>query len=127
MFITWQKRKCTKHSPRICRQFSKKIFFTKLVQNHFPKVSCCFSNFPRIIRKIIENFPKNNQVFTYVYLFNCKPLRKNIKVMADHLQSHGTPWCHCAVHVKVDGTLSKMDVLTNPCKIMKTQLTYLMS
>ena len=35
-----KKRKCTDHSPRICRQFSEKLFFTKLVQNHFLKAFC---------------------------------------------------------------------------------------
>ena len=31
--------------------------------------------------------------------------------MRDHLQSRGTPWRHCANHVKVCGTVSKMDAL----------------
>ena len=43
----------------ICRQFSEKMFFTKLVQNHFPKVFCWFSNFQKIVRKLTENSPKN--------------------------------------------------------------------
>ena len=31
-------------------------------------------------------------------------------VMVDHLQSHVTPWRQYTSHVKVRGTLSKMDV-----------------
>ena len=31
--------------------------------------------------------------------------------MVDHLQSHVTPWRQYAIHVKVRGTLSKMDVI----------------
>ena len=35
-------------------------------------------------------------------------------VMVDHLQSRVTPWGQYASHVKVRGTLSKMDVQETP-------------
>ena len=35
-------------------------------------------------------------------------------VMVDHLQSRVTPWRQYASHVKVRGTLSKMDVQETP-------------
>ena len=54
---------------------------------------------------------------TYLRLF--KPLRKNIKVVLDHLQSRGTPWRHCTNHVKARGTLSKMDVAEQYFKTKK--------
>ena len=47
--------------PNIDRQFadnSPKIFFTKLVQNHFSNVFCWFSNFPKISWKLTENSTK---------------------------------------------------------------------
>ena len=41
-------------------------------------------------------------------------------VMVDHLQSRVTPWRQYATHVKVRGTLSKMDVLPiNKIKVKK--------
>ena len=77
-----KKRKCTEHSLRICRQFSEKLFFTKLVQNHFSKVSVDFQIFQKLSessspfsRKIIAhefyqkhfpefyNFPKFSENF----------------------------------------------------------------
>ena len=52
-------------TPKIHREFSdnfpKKLFFMKLVQNHFPRVFCSYSNFPKIVRKLTEDFPKNNR------------------------------------------------------------------
>ena len=60
-FSCWQRRRYSKHLPRICRQLPEKLFFIKLVQNHFPKVFCWFSNFPKIVRKVTENFLKNNR------------------------------------------------------------------
>ena len=52
------KRKYSEESPRISRQFSE---FTKLVQNHFPKVSVDIQIFQKTVPKLTENFPKNNR------------------------------------------------------------------
>ena len=38
------------------------------------------------------------------------PEESTCNVMVDHLQSHVTPWRQCTSHVKVRGTLSRMDV-----------------
>ena len=54
------KTKIFGHSPRICRLFSEKLFFTKLVQNHFPRFSVDFQMFPNIVRKLTKNLPQNN-------------------------------------------------------------------
>ena len=40
-------------------------------------------------------------------------------VMVDHLQSHVTPWRQYASHVKLHGTLSKMDVLQSNNEVLK--------
>ena len=42
--------------------------------------------------------------------------------MVDHLQSRVTPWRQYASHVKVRGTLSKMDVTNGPRGIKITNL-----
>ena len=46
----------------------------------------------------------------YLHTF-IQPLRKDKKVMVDHLQSRGTQWRHWGNRVKVGGTLSKTDVV----------------
>ena len=46
----------------------------------------------------------------YCLFLNSLLKETTCKVMVDHLESRGTPWRHCASHVKVRGTLSKMDV-----------------
>ena len=45
-------------------------------------------------------------------LFSAGPFkqRDTCNVMVDHFQSHVTPWHQYTSHVKVHGTLSKMDV-----------------
>ena len=52
-----------------------------------------------------QSAQKKQPTNTYVHLF--RPLKKNKKVMVDHLQSHGTPLHNCTNHKKVGGTLSK--------------------
>ena len=47
------KNKTLQTFPRICRQFSEKLFETKSVQNHFPNVSVDF----QIFHKLSENSP----------------------------------------------------------------------
>ena len=41
----------------------QKIIFHKLVQHHFPKTFCRFSNFLKIVRKLTKNFPRNTHEF----------------------------------------------------------------
>ena len=49
---------------KIFRTFTENLptTFRKTIfqENHFPKVFCWFSNFPKIVRKRSENFTKNN-------------------------------------------------------------------
>ena len=53
MYRTFTENLPTIFPKIIFHEISPKLFFTKLVQNHFPKVFCRFSNFPRIVGKII--------------------------------------------------------------------------
>ena len=55
----------------IYREFATvfwKLIFHKLVQNHFPKIFCAFSDFLKIVRKLTKNFPKNTHKFYQKYL-----------------------------------------------------------
>ena len=69
---------------------------------HVFSVPCCLP---------LDGLLKETIQYTHVRFI--KPLRDNKKVMVDHLQSRGTPWCHCTNHVEVLHTLSKMDVPTH--------------
>ena len=54
-------RKC-QNILNIYREFATvfwKRVFHKLVQNHFPKILCAFSNFLKIVQKFTKNFPQN--------------------------------------------------------------------
>ena len=61
--MLWQTPEYSSHLQRICQQFSGKIIFHKLVQNHFPKIFCGFSNFLKIVQKLTKNFPKKYEFY----------------------------------------------------------------
>ena len=63
--------KSENNSPRICRKFSKKVFFTKFAWYHFPRVSLPFSNFSKFVRKLTDNYSKRKsetKVFKNIFL-----------------------------------------------------------